>query len=174
MPSSVLRFAYSPEIAERGAHTLRILALGQGAYTMLAMATTILASLGHERRAFRVTLVALTMVLLACVALASGAAFGEMQLEATAIGTSVGLTVALVLATLEVRRETGGFVPLRTVARVLIALGIAGAVGSFLPATSRLLTPAAAIAVAALYLGVLVLTRELTLRDGHALRALRG
>ncbi len=174
MPASVLRFAYAPEIAERGAPTLRILALGQGAYTMLAIATTILASLGRERRAFQITLGALAAVLLACVALASQATFGEMQLQATALGTTIGLTLTLVAAALQVRHVTGGFVPMATAARVLFALAVASAAGSFMPPLGRLLTPLAAVGVAVAYVAVLAASRELTRDDVHALRALRG
>jgi stage V sporulation protein B len=173
-PSSVLRFAYTAEIAERGAHTLRILALGQGGYTMLAIATTVLASLGRERQAARITFGALIAVLVACVALTSQAAFGEQQLEATAIGTSVGLGVTLIVAALQVKRETGGFVPLLTAARIAMALAVAGTIGSFVPTTGRLVTPFVACGVAALYLVVLAATRELTRADAHALKALRG
>jgi stage V sporulation protein B len=173
MPTTVLRFAYTQEIADRGGPTLRILAIGQGAYTMLAIATTILSSLGHERRAFRVTFGALVAVLVGCVGLTSRAAFGEEQLRATAIATTVGLTITLVVAAREVHRATGGFVPFETVGRVLLALGLAGGVGSFLPAVGRLLTPIAAGVVGLVYVAVLVGTRELTRADVHALRALR-
>ncbi len=174
IPGSVLRFAYTPEIAERGAHTLRILALGQGAFTMLAIATTVLASLGRERRAFIVTVGALGGVLAACSVLVSGAAFGDAQLEAAAAGTSIGLGLALVVAAVAVRRETGGFVRLATTARVAVALAVAGSVGSRFPATGRLVTPFVAIAIAVVYGGVLILTRELTRGDAHVLRTLRG
>jgi stage V sporulation protein B len=174
IPASVIRFAYTADIAERGAHTLRILALGQGAFTMLAIATTILASLGRERKAAIVTFGAVVAVVTAVVTLTSRAAFGESQLEATAIGTSVGLALALVFAAFHVHKETGGFVPVLTAARILAALVVAGGLGSLLPSTARLLTPLAAIGIALVYLAVLVGTRELTRSDAHALRSLRG
>jgi stage V sporulation protein B len=174
VPASVIRFAYTAEIAERGAHTLRILAVGQGAYTMLAIATTTLSSLGRERLASRITLGALAAVLVACAALASRASFGETQLEATAVGTGTGLTVALMVAALEVRKVTGGFVPLLTVTRVLVAVAIAGAIGSLAPSTGRLVTPVVAVGIAVVYFVVLAASRELTRSDAHALRALKG
>jgi stage V sporulation protein B len=174
IPESVIRFAYTADIAARGAHTLRILALGQGAYTMLAIASTTLSSLGRERQASRVTLVALFAVLAGCSILGWRASFGEAQLMATAVGTTAGLTVALFLAVAAVRREAGGFIPLTTVARVLVAVAAAGAVGALAPCTGRALTPIVAIGVAGLYLVVLAASRELTGRDAHALKALRG
>jgi stage V sporulation protein B len=173
IPGPVLRFAYSEEVAARGAHTLRILALGQGAYTMLAIASTVLSSLGHERRAFRLTLGALVATLTACAVLTSRAAFGESQLEATALATTLGLGLTLVVASVLVRRETGGFVPLLTGVRVGVALTIAGALGSFAPSTSRAGTPFVACGIAAVYVFVLVASRELGRSDAHALRELR-
>jgi stage V sporulation protein B len=174
VPGAVLRFAYTAEIAERGAHTLRVLALGQGAFTMLAIATTVLASLGRERRAFLVTLGALGGVLSACALLTPRAAFGEMQLLSTAVATSVGLGLALAVGATEVRREVGGFIPALTAVRALLALSVAGAAGTLFPATGRLVTPLVAVAIAAVYLLVLVVSRELTRDDLHALSSLRG
>jgi stage V sporulation protein B len=174
IPGSVLRFAFTPEIAQRGAHTLRVLALGQGAFTMLAIATTVLSSLGHERKAARLTLAALAGVVVACSGLAWTASFGERQLEAIAVGTSLGLVTALGVAAAQVRKETGGFIPLATAVRVLVAVGLAGAVGSFAPVTGRLVTPFVAVGVATLYVIVLLASREVTGEDRKALRALRG
>ena len=173
MPRAVLGFAFTAEIAQRGASTLRILALGQGAYTMLAIATTVLSSLGRERVAFRLTLGALVTVLLACVGLTGAATFGEQQLEATAVATTMGLTVTLVLAAFAVRSATGGFIPWPTVTRVLVALGIAAGVGSMMPVYGRWFTPVGACGVAVTYLVTLAVTRELTRADAHAMRALR-
>jgi stage V sporulation protein B len=174
MPESVLRFTYSAEIAERGAHTLRVLAVGQGAYTMLAIATTVLASLGRERKAALITFGALLAVVVGCVVLTGQATFGEHQLEATAIGTSVGLAVTLLVAAFHVKKETGGFVPVMAAGRILGAMVIAGTLGSLIPRTGRVLTPAAAVLVALVYLLVLAVSRELTGKDAHALRGLRG
>jgi len=174
MPRSVLGFVYTADVAQRGAHTLRVLAVGQGVYTMLAIATTVLSSLGHERRSARITFGALVAMLVACAALAARAAFGEAQLLATAVGITAGLTGTLVVAARRVKRETGGFIPWRTAVRVLVALAVAGGVGSLAPTPGRLLTPIFAVGVAGLYLVVLAATRELTRDDAHAVRALRG
>ncbi len=173
IPGSVLRFAYTAEIAARGAGTLRILALGQGAYTMLAIATTVLSSLGRERRAAQITLGALITVVVACVGLTRGAPFGESQLRAMAIGTSIGLALTLGVAAIAVTGEAGGFIPRTTIARVLAALAVAGGAGSFLPATGRIVTPFAAVAVAGVYVVVLGVTRELERDDLIAVRELR-
>jgi len=169
IPRPLLSFAYSPDVARRGEGALRILALGQGAYTMLAIATTVLASLGRERLSAAITFAT------ACTVLTGGAAFGGGQLAATAAGTSIGLFAGLIVAGVFVRKEAGGFVPGRSAVRVGIALAMAGVVGSFLPTEhGRLLTPVLACVVAATFLLILCVTRELTRADLTAIRSLRG
>jgi stage V sporulation protein B len=175
IPRPLLSFAYSPDVARRGEGALRILALGQGAYTMLAIATTVLASLGQERLSAAITFATLVAVTAACTVLTGGAAFGGGQLAATAAGTSIGLFAGLIVAGVFVRKEAGGFVPGRSAVRVGIALAMAGVVGSFLPTEhGRLLTPVLACVVAATFLLILCVTRELTRADLTAIRSLRG
>ncbi len=173
MPGSLLGLAYGPVVAERGASTLRILALGQGAYTMLAIATTVLASLDRERTAAAITFGALVAVSGACTLLAPGAPFGAAQLRATATATSLALAVSLVVAGLTVRRTTGGFVPPRTFARVGLGVGLALVLGTVMPRFGRLVTPPLAAAVAAAYLVVLLAAGELTKDDLASVRSLR-
>ena len=55
MPGSLIKFAYGPEIAIRGIATLRVLALGQAAFAILGLSTTVLVSLGRERAAMAIT-----------------------------------------------------------------------------------------------------------------------
>jgi len=175
MPKLLLSFAYSPDVAARGEGPLRILALGQGAYTMLAIATTVLASLGRERLSAAITLATLVAMTAACSFLTGGAAFGVLQLRATAIGTSIALLAALIVAGAFVRKEAGGFVPGKSAARVVFALAVAGFVGGFLPGDQgRLLTPLLAVVVAATFILLLLVTRELTKTDLAAIRMIRG
>ncbi len=174
IPSTLLSFAFGAEVAARGAGTLRVLALGQGAFTMLGIATTVLASIGRERVSAIITFGALLGVSLACVLLASGATFGATQLRATALATSIALGVALVVAARAVRVLTGAFVPLASTARVLVAVGILVGLGAFLPPVGRLLTPFVAAGLVCVYLVLLVGMRELTRADVSAVRSLRS
>jgi stage V sporulation protein B len=173
-PSTLLSFAFGAEVADRGASTLRILALGQGAFTMLGIATTVLASIGRERVSATITFGALCSVTLACVLLASGATFGATQLHATAIGTSIALGLALVVAARAVHVLTGAFEPLATMVRVPVAIGALVAAGAFLPRVGRLMTPVVAIGFGCTYLVLLVGMRELTRADMTAVRSLRS
>jgi len=174
LPSTLLSFAFGAEVAERGASTLRILAIGQGAFTMLGIATTVLASIGRERVSAVIALGALGGVSLACFVLASRAPFGASQLQATALATSIALVVALAVAARAVSTLTGAFVPLATMMRVLVAIAALVVAGVFLPRFGRLLMPVVATGFVCAYVGMLIGTRELTKADLTALRSLRS
>jgi stage V sporulation protein B len=174
MPGSLLGFAFTPEVAERGAVTLRVLALGQGAFAMLGLATTVLVSLGRERDAAIITLAALVCVVAGCFGVVPGRDFGEPQLLATACATSAALFVGVALGAARVVSLTRAFIPLATAGRVLLALGVAVALGTRVPRVGRLVVPFEAVAIAVVYLVVLVATRELTGQDAQLVRSLAG
>jgi stage V sporulation protein B len=174
MPGSLLAFAFTAEVADRGASTLRILALGQGAFAMFGLATTVLVSLGRERDAALITLAALLCVVAGCFGFVPGRDFGEPQLVATACATTAALVVGVALGAARVVSLARAFIPVSTAARVVLALGVSIAVGTRLPRVGRLVVPFEAIALAAVYLVVLVVSRELTGSDAQLLRALAG
>ena len=164
LPESVLAFAYGADAA-KGAPVLRFMILGQGAFAMLGIATTVLTSLGKERQAAVVTLLVLAGVAAACFALVPGAAFGQAQLVRSAQATGGALVVAVLGAAVLVVRRAGTFVPLPTAARVSLAVGACYGVGLALPRVSRGLTPLAAAVVAGGYFAILALTREVGKAD---------
>lgn len=168
-PQSLIGFLYSPSIAAQGAHTLRVLALAQGAFAILAIASTILASVGRERAAASVTLLALLLSVCACVVTVPGAYFGEAQLLASATAVGAALLLSLGVAATLVKRETGAFVPITTALRVALAIGAVVFFGSRLPVTGRWLTPLVCAASAVSYGVVLVVTREVRAADVKAL-----
>lgn len=172
LPGTLLHFAYGAEVAARGATPLRVLAVGQGAFALFGVASTVLVSLGRERLSVLLSGAALVFVAALCFALARNAAFGGPQLLGAATATSVGLFAVLALTATVVRRAVGAFVPLATTLRVASAVAVVAAVGSRLPDQGRLVAPFAAAAVVALYLTVLILTRELTRTDLATLRTI--
>lgn len=165
LPGSLVKFAYTAEIASRAAPSLRWLAVGQAAFAMLSLATTILVSLGKERDAMLITAVALAAVVVANVVGLPRVEFGGAQLVATAQATTVALAVAMVVAVVRVRALTRAFVPARTAARVALCVAAAFLVGGLTPVLPKLVTPAAAAAVVVAYLVSLVATRELGRED---------
>jgi stage V sporulation protein B len=174
MPESMLSFAYGAADAARGADVLRTMALAQGAFTMLGIATTVLTSLGRERSAALVTLGAVVAVAIACAAIVPGAAFGHAQLVRSAEATGAALLVSLVVAGAIVRARAGAFVPFATGARVGLALAVCTAAGFAMPRFGRLVTPAVALVIAAAYGVMLVMTGEIGPADLALVRAIRS
>jgi stage V sporulation protein B len=171
-PRALLDFAYGPIVAERGAEALRVLALGQGAFAMLGVATTVLASLGRERAAAWITAVSCGGVALAVYLGMPFDVFGRMQLVSTATATSVALGFALAAGAVAVRAVARAFVPPKTFARVAVAIVVAYVSGAHLPHVGKLGALGLAMAIAALYLAFLIASRELTGADAAELRAL--
>lgn len=165
MPGSLIKFAYGPEVALRGVGTLRILALGQAAFAILGLATTVLVSLGRERVAMTITAVALAMLAGTCVIIIPLAPFGAPQLVATATATTTALACALIVGVIAVRKIAGAFVPLKTAVRIAACVAGAFMLGGVMPMFSKLLTPVVAAGVVVAYLAALVLTGELGKAD---------
>lgn len=165
LPGSLINFAYGADVAARGAATLRVLALGQAAFAMLGLATTILVSLGKERDAMLLNGVALTALVVACIVMVGRADFGEAQLLASARAVAVALAVALVVAAVRARQVTGAFIPWKTGLRVGGVIGLAYLAGGYAPRFGKLLTPVVAAGVVVVYLVALVVTGELGKAD---------
>jgi stage V sporulation protein B len=164
-PGSLLRFAYSADVAERGAATLRVLGVAQGLFALMGIGATVLASLGHERRAARVTLIALVASVAACSLFVPMAAFGEPQLERTAMCVTAAMALALALAAISVQSVAGAFLPWPTALRVGLGIGAAAFAGTHIPIVGRLLAPVIAMSIFAGYVVFLAVTREITKRD---------
>jgi stage V sporulation protein B len=172
MPESLLAFAYGAADAAKGADVLRSMALAQGAFAMLGIATTVLTSLGRERSAATVTFGAAVAVGTACAVLVPQAIFGREQLMRSAQASGAALAAALLVAASFVRLRAGSFVSLMTTARVGLAVAACFALGLAAPCFGRLATPVVAAAVGLGYLGVLALTREIGAADLAMARAL--
>ncbi|HXN32863.1 MAG TPA: oligosaccharide flippase family protein [Polyangiaceae bacterium] len=172
MPQSMLSFAYGAADAARGADVLRTMALAQAAFAMLGIATTVLTSLGRERTAALLTLAAVVAVAGACAVFVPQAAFGHAQLVRSAQACGGALAVTLVVAGGIVRARTGAFVPAATVARTGFGLAACVGLGFVVPRVGRLVTPVLALAVATMYVALLVVTREIGAADLAMIRTL--
>jgi stage V sporulation protein B len=174
MPGSLIKFAYGAEVAARGASTLRVLALGQAAFAMLGLSTTVLVSLGRERRAMAITAVALLLLAATCAVVIPMAPFGKAQLDATAAATTTALVLALVVGVVSVRAIAGAFVPWKTAARVGACVAVAFVLGGVTPTFSKVLTPLVAACAVVAYLLALVLTGELGKADLALVASIAG
>jgi stage V sporulation protein B len=174
LPGPMVAFAYPADYAPHAAHALRVLALGQGAFAVLGIALTILTSLGYEWGSAGITLGALGAVVVACWLRLGGTPLGDDQLLRTATATASALAAALVVAVIAVRAITGAFVPALTAIRVLVAVAACVVLGMYVPHMGKLMTPILAVVVAAIYLVLLIVTRELRAKDLEPLRAVLG
>ncbi|CAN5917669.1 hypothetical protein BH11MYX4_BH11MYX4_13490 [soil metagenome] len=165
MPGSLINFAYGREVAMRGASTLRVLALGQAAFAILGLSTTVLVSLGRERTALTITAVALALLAATCAVIIPMAPFGGPQLMATATATTTALACALVVGVIAVRKAAGAFVPWKTALRVGLCVAGAFALGGVMPILPKLVTIVVAAGVGLAYLVALVVTGELGKED---------
>ncbi len=172
IPAPLLAFAYGRADAARGADVLRIMALGQGAFAMLGVATTVLTGIRSERAAAVITLLAVIAVGGACTGLVPCAAPGHAQLMRSAEASACAMFIALVVAGTVVRARTGAFVPGLTIVRAGAGIAVCAAAGFLVPSVGRSLVPLLSAAVAATYVGVLVLTGELGRSDLATLRNL--
>lgn len=172
MPQAMLSFAYGAADAARGADVLRMMALAQGAFAMLGIATTVLTSLGRERMSAMLTLAAVIAVAGACTLLVPTAELGREQLVRSAQASGGALVATLVAAGSIVRVRTGAFVPIGTGVRTGLAVAGCVGLGLVLPPVGRLFAPLLAIAVGMAFVALLVLTREIGAADAAMVRAL--
>ena len=172
-PGTLLAIVYPSDYGE-GAAALPILVLGECCLAMLAVSCAILNAAG--RAAAAIVLIAVTVVagIGAAYVLVPAAAPGPKMLMAAATATTIGTVAGFIGAIAYVRRGLGGGLPAASAVRVGISVGIAVAVGHFLPAHGKLLGLVAIVAVAVVYVLGLLATGELGPADrAKLLRVLR-
>lgn len=165
LPESLIRFAFNPHVAARGASTLRVLAIGQGAFAMIGLGTTVLVSLGKEVVALMVTVSTLVLICGACFIGLPGVDFGAPQLERTALLTTGALACGLAIAWRSVVHVVGAFLPFRSFVRVAVGIALLLAVGRMLPSLGRIATIGGSVAALALYILWLFVSREIGSAD---------
>jgi O-antigen/teichoic acid export membrane protein len=158
-PGALLGILYKPEYGD-GAQALPTLVAGECCLALLSVSCAILNAAGRTRETF--SLMALTVAVggSAAATLVPAAAPGRPMLLAAALATTLGNAVGLAAAIVLVRRNLGGSPPLRTVARVALAVGVVVLIGRFVPAHGKLLGLALTVVLAALYVAILVVTGE--------------
>lgn len=164
LPGGVLHLAFKPEIADPATAVLRALVLGQGAFALFGVCTTVLNSTGHERTTVALNAVALALVVGLAYLLVPGASL-ELLPRKMALAVAGGLAGALILGAIAVRTHVGALVSFLSVARIGGSLALAATAGSFLPAAGKIVTLGYAVVVGMVYLVGLLVTRELGAAD---------
>lgn len=164
-PQALLDIPYATDYAVFGAAPLAVLALGNVAFSIFAIAGTILNGAGLTRQAIIVAGVTLVVAVVANAVLIPRFGPGTGVLLACAAATSGAMVFGAVLAGWQLTKHFGAFLPALTLARVAVAIAAALAVGRVLHFTTPLMTLAEACVVGVTFLVVLVITRELTGAD---------
>jgi stage V sporulation protein B len=159
LPRGVLRLAYRSPIDE-GFGALRALSIAQGAFALSVLGTTLVVASGRTRAATALMAWMLLAVFTgdALALRVLGPSVGVVS--ATALGTLTGCMLGLVAVGLYVRRAFGGFVTAPTALRALLATGCAVGLGAALPPLGKVATLGASALLVGVYVGVLVLLRE--------------
>ncbi|HEY5947185.1 MAG TPA: hypothetical protein VIV40_16895 [Kofleriaceae bacterium] len=173
-PVDVLGLVYAPDYAQQGGAALALLAIGNVAFSMFAIAGTILNGAGLSRIA--ISIAAFTLGLAAAgnfivIRLVVGS--GRV-LEAAAAVTGASMIVGAFVGGYIMRNRLGAFLPIVSLVRIVIATVAALVVGRFLPLHGKLMTLVEAVIVGVTFLVVLVVTGELGKRDLDAIRAVRS
>jgi len=172
-PVEVLGVPYANDYATVGGAALTVLAFGNVAFAVFAIAGTILNGAGFTRPAIITAAVTLA-VAAGGNALAIPLAMGSGRvLEVAAAVTSGAMLLGAVAAGALLKRQIGGFIPLLSVARLAVAAAAAIQLGRALPLHGKGWTLVEAVMVMAAFLVVLVITKEVGRQDLAAIRSVR-
>ncbi len=160
LPRGVLSLAFKPEYAV-GETALRALALGQGAFSLSVIGTTIVLAAGRTRAATAIMLVTLAGVVVGDVVGVQTSHGGVSSLNGLAVGTAAGWVFGVVAVGLYVRSEFGAFLRAATVGRVVLATAVAALAAGALPLHGKVGTLVAAAVTGVVYVALLALTGEL-------------
>jgi stage V sporulation protein B len=169
---NLMRVVFPPSFAELGGDSMKLLCLGLGGFALFGMTTTVLNSLGRQWQSLLITALALGAVVGFNFLFVQPLPFGPELLDRTALATSLGILIGLVLSVLEVQRAVGAVVASASVLRVVAAVAACVALGRLLPDLSRIPTLLACVASLGLYVGLLAALRELDAADLAAIKAI--
>lgn len=172
-PSGVLGLVYAPDFVANGGAALPLLAIGNVAFSLIAVAGAIFNAAGNARAAIATAAATLVVALVGNYIAISMAASGDDVLAVAAGVTGAAMVVGAIVCGAVLHRKYGAFVPVLSVVRVGIAIAVAIAAGHVLPLHGKLMTLVAAAIVVVVFVVVLVVTRELTSRDLQAIKDVR-
>lgn len=167
----VMRVAY-PEEYLAGAPALGVLVFGLVAFAIFVIAATVLSSSGRPGLAAAIAAVALVVVVVANWVFLHRAGAGGAVLVAAASATTLGTTIACLLAGGAVFLRFRAFIPLPTIVRGLLAGAIAFAVAHHVPHATRLMAVVALAAGFAAFGLALFALREVRREDLRTARSI--
>jgi stage V sporulation protein B len=172
-PRNVLGLVYAPHFAVRGGPALPMLAIGNVAFSLFAIAGTIFNGAGMSRTAIWTSAVTLGVAAIGNYVVIPMVVDSGHVFEAAATVTGASMVLGAIIGGLALRKRLGAFVPAASVVRVAIATAAAIAAGRTIQLHGKLMTLVEAVAVGAVFLVVLIATRELGKRDLETIKAVR-
>jgi stage V sporulation protein B len=172
-PTPLLDIPYALDYAELGGPALIALALGNVAFSIFAIAGTILNGAGQTRAAILSAAITLAVAAIGNVIVIPMFEPGRDLLLAAATVTGVAMLIGAAVSGAALVKHLGAFLPIASLVRVLIATAVAMAAGRVIPFRSPLMTLVEAAIIGLVFLAVLVVTRELGKRDLQAIIAVR-
>jgi stage V sporulation protein B len=167
----LLRLAFPLDIAENGGQALRVLSLGMGSFSILGIICAALTSLKRERLSALLTAATVMLIAIACIVAVPQAAFGPAMLVSSATAASIALTASAAVGSVILLRVAGGFVAPLTVVRVVIAIAVTIVIGMRMPWMGKIAAIGQAAAMAAVYVAVLIVLREVGKADLQTVRS---
>jgi stage V sporulation protein B len=172
-PLPLLDIPYAIDYAKLGAPALIALALGNVAFSLFAIAGTILNGAGYTRDAIASAAATLVIAVIGYVIVIPRCEPGEELLLGTASVTGGAMVIGAALSGWQLAKRFGAFVPVLTLVRVGAAIAAAMLVGRVIPWRTPLMTLVEAAVIGVVFLVVLVATRELGKRDLESIVAVR-
>ncbi len=180
MPGGLLRVVFGVEVAVLGENSMPLLAVGMGFFALLGVIASALNSLGHERRTLLVLTSAVVMVVVFCFVLAPQDSLSPLLLSRVAMATSLAMILTTLLAAQQLRMVAGAQVSLLSLGRTMLGVALASLVVTrvfpLAAETSRqaaiLPTIGGVILSLFIFIGFLVVSRELKQEDASQLRSL--
>ena len=164
-PRELLSIPYPPDYAAFGAPALIALAMGNVAFSIFAIAGTILNGAGKTRHAIFTAVITLALAAAANLIVIPRFPPGSELLLACACASAGAMVVGAGLGVWLLRASLGASIPLITVARVVVAIAAAVGVGRVIQTHGALLVLAESAVVGLVFLSTLFVTRELTGKD---------
>lgn len=171
LPIQSLGLLY-PDEYMKAASTLSTLSIGLVAFALMSVANALLNGAGHSGRALAVIGLTLGCVVAGVLGLLStGHDPNELALRA-AMGTASGMILGLVVSGIVVRHRFGALLQPLSAARIVLAGASAVGLGHLLPISGKLHSLAECAAVFAVYVAVLIISREIGRDDLAQLRVI--
>lgn len=172
-PTALMAVVYPGDYARIGGPALAPLALGTVAFASFAIAGTILNGAGLTRHAIVTAAVTLGVAGVANYVALSRVETGPEALQVAAFVTAGAMVVGAALSGFVLRKKLGGFLPLLSGVRIVVAGAGAYALGRFLPMSGKLVSLVEAAVVGVVFLLILVALGELGRKDLGAIRSIR-